>query len=419
LDWKLAVASATLAPPRSASPEAPPTVVKHEPDRPRPGLPDSRAVRTALDLLPALAVYTAVRVAGLVALGLLAGTKGVDPWSRLTSFDGPWLLGIAGNGYDGLVPDPSVGHRGLSNIAFLPLYPLLTAGLSHVTGLTLVAAGFAVTAVAGLAAAAALDRLGRRVVGGRAAGLTLVVLWAAWPHAIVLSMIYTEALFVALAAWSLVALLDRRWLTAGVLCLLAGATRAFGAALAVAVAVAALVAIVHALRRRAPRDVVRPLAAAVLAPLGLLGYWAWLWARTGRPDAWLYVQSEQWHSTFDGGRDTLDMLRRLATDPSPLVLLVGSLLVVAAVVLTVALAVERAPLSLVVHAALVVALLVGNGGYPHSKARFLLAAFPLLLVPARTLAALRVGTLVVLLTGLVALSSWYNAYLLVLWRWSP
>ena len=95
------------------------------------------------------------------------------------------------------------------------------------------------------------------------------------------------------------------------------------------------------------------------------------------------------------------------------------LLVGAAVVLTVALAVERAPMPLVVYCALVTVLVVGDGGYDHSKARFLLAAFPLLLVPARALAGLRAGTLVVLLTGLIAVSSWYNAYVLVMWTRSP
>jgi hypothetical protein len=179
------------------------------------------------------------------------------------------------------------------------------------------------------------------------------------------------------------------------------------------------VAVVGALRRRSPREVVRPVAAAVLAPLGMLGYWAWLWWRTGRPDAWLYVQSEQWGSRFDGGAHTLQVLGTVATEPVPLVLLVCMLAVVSAVVLTVALAVQRAPLPLVVHSVLATVLVVGDAGYDHVKARFLLAAFPLLLVPARALAALRAGTLVVLLTGLVVVSSWYNAVVLVLWHRSP
>jgi preprotein translocase subunit SecF len=55
----------------------------------------------------------------------------------------------------------------------------------------------------------------------------------------------------------------------------------------------------------------------------------------------------------------------------------------------------------------------------YAAARFLLAAFPLLLLPARALAALRARTLVVLLVGLVAVSSWYNAYVVLIWYRSP
>jgi hypothetical protein len=329
------------------------------------------------------------------------------------------LLGIAGGGYDPLVPEAATGHPGLSNIAFLPLYPLLVRGLSVAAGISIVAAGLTVTALGGLAAAAGLDRLGRKLAGGRKAGLVLVVLWAAWPHAIVLSMAYSEALFVALAVWSLVSLLERRWLTAGLLCMLAGATRPFGVGLAVAVALAAAVAVVHALLEQRPRDAVRPLIAAALAPLGLLGYWGWLWWRTGRPDAWLYVQSEQWGSRFDGGAHTLDVLRTVATQPVTLVLLVVMLAVVTGVVLTLALAADRAPLPVVAYTVLAVALVVGDAGYDHVKARFLLAAFPLLLVPARALASLRLPPLAVVLAGLIAVSSWYNAYVLVLWYRSP
>jgi hypothetical protein len=378
-----------------------------------------RVGRAVLDVLPALAVYAVVRVAGLVALSLLARTQGVDPWPRLGSYDGVWLLGIAREGYDPLVPSPASGHGGLSNIAFMPVYPMLVAGLSRTVGITIIAAGFTVTALAGLAAAAGLDRLGRHLAGGRTAGIVLVVLWAAWPHSIVLSMPYSEALFVALAGWSMVALLEQGWLTAGVLCLLAGASRPFGGALAVAVLLAAAFPVARSLLDRRPREAARPLLAAVLAPLGLIAYWAWLWWRTGRPDAWFYVQSEQWKSHFDGGAHTLRVLRIVATQPVSLVLLVVMLTVVAGVVLALALAAGRAPLPVVAYSVLVVILVVGDAGYDHAKARFLLSAFPLLLVPARALSALRVGPLVVLLTGLVAVSSWYNAYVLVLWHRSP
>ena len=74
---------------------------------------------------------------------------------------------------------------------------------------------------------------------------------------------YTETLFTALAAWSLFAVMRRRWLTAGVLCLAAGLTRSVAIALIAAVGLAALVAVC---RRR---DGWRPWVGGALAPLGV------------------------------------------------------------------------------------------------------------------------------------------------------
>jgi hypothetical protein len=368
---------------------------------------------------PALLVYAVVRLAGLIALAILGGNQGFDTWSYLHRYDGAWLLGIARHGYDPLVPVAVEGRSRLSNIAFFPLYPGVVRAVSAVSGVTLVTAGLVVTAVSGLAAAAGLDRFGRRLAGGRVAGLVLVALWASWPHSVVLSMTYSEALFVALVVWSLVALLDGRWLTAGVLALLAGATRPFGLALALAIAVAAVPAVYAALRSRNPGGAVRPVLATLIAPLGQLAYWAWQWRRTGRPDAWFHVQSTQWRSTYDGGAGTLEVLGRVTVEPMSIVLVVCLAVVVASVVLLVALVVDGAPLPVVVYSAAVVLVVFGGASYHTSKSRFLLAAFPLLLVVVRGLAGLRVRTLPVVLAGIVLVSSWYNAYVLLLSRSSP
>jgi hypothetical protein len=413
--------------------------------------------RALRDVAPAVVIYVAIRVAGLVALLLFGRARGVDGFSRLQMYDAPRLLGIAIRGYDPLGPDDEFGRSIHSNIAFFPLYPLSVRLVAGVPGVGVTAAGFAVTAVTGLAAAIALDRLSRRLVAlspgagaktagssgivvpavedddavkalraqqarlarrARTAGLVLVALWACWPHSAVLAMPYTEALFVALAAWSLVALLDGRWVTAGVLSLLAGATRPMGTALAVAVLVAAAVATARALRseRRFPGP---PLIAAALAPLGFLGYWAWLWTRTGRGDAWFWVQANEWHSTFDGGRFTIDAVVASFIRHQALVLVVCAAAVVASVILLAALVVQRPPLPILIYTALATYTVVGAAGYSNSKARFLLGAFTLLVPLARLLARIPVPVLVVLLGGLAGLSAWYNAYVLVAWPYSP
>ena len=73
---------------------------------------------------------------------------------------------------------------------------------------------------------------------------------------IVLSMLYSEGLFCALAIWSLIALVEQRWLTAAGLTVLAGTVRSSALALVAAVTVAARPALIRALRERvsiAPR----------------------------------------------------------------------------------------------------------------------------------------------------------------------
>ncbi|HYY09379.1 MAG TPA: hypothetical protein VE781_00495 [Kineosporiaceae bacterium] len=379
----------------------------------------ARAGRVVRSILPALAVYAAVRVVGLIVLALLARHQRVSLWTYLMRADGGWLLGIVRRGYDPLGPIVEPGRPPMSNIAFFPLYPGLVKVVGALPGVNLTAAALFVTAVSGLAAAAGLARFGERLAGGRTAGLVLVVLWAAWPHSVVLVMAYSEALFVALVVWSLVCLLEERWLWAGVLSLLAGATRAFGLALAAAIAVAALLVLVRALREHRPRDAARPVLAALIAPLGQFGYWGWLWLHTGRPDAWFYVQRTQWRSTFDGGVNTLQVMSQTAMRPTQLVVVVCMLLILASIVLLVALAVDGAPLPVLVYSAIVVLIVFGDANYQYSKARFLLAAFPLLLVPVRALAGMRLRTVPVLLGGVVLLSAWYNAYVLLLWPRSP
>jgi hypothetical protein len=371
------------------------------------------------DVLPAVAVYAGIRLAGLLALLIAADHLGIDAAERLRTFDAEWLLRLAQDGYGQLVPPATASNpHALSNLAFFPLYPGLVRLVTTVTGLDVLAAGFTVTALSGVAAAVGVDRFGRLLPGGRRGGLILVALWACWPHSIVLAMPYTEALFVALAAWSLVAVLTRHWIAAGVLALLAGATRPLGTALAGALVVAALVAVVHALVRER-RFLWRALAGAVLAPLGFLAYWGWLWARTGQPDAWFWVQDHEWHSTFDGGRFTLHAVERAAYGQLPLVLLVNVLVVVVAVVLLLALLVERPPLAVALYALLGTLTVVGATGYTQSKARFLLCLFPLLVPLARVLARAPWRTTVVLLAGSVVVSAWYNAFVLTVWTSSP
>ena len=277
------------------------------------------------------------------------------------------------------------------------------------------------TAVAGLVAAWGLTTLGLKLTGDPRISLLLVAIWAVAPSSIVLSMMYAEALFCALAIWALVALVSRRWLTAGGLTLLAGTVRSTAVALILAVLVAALIAVVQAVRARQPFAAWwRPVAASVLAPLGLLGYLGYVALATHRLDGWFWVERHTCHMVFDWGVSTLRVVKGTLLDtPSVAQVLVAGALV-AAVLLTLWSLTERIPVYLHVYTVVLVVLaLATSANWISSKPRFLLPAVLLALPVARLLARLRTAVLVPLVVVLAAASTWFGLYLTVIARWTP
>jgi hypothetical protein len=354
--------------------------------------------------------YAAARAAGLIVLWEVLHSRGTSLLVALTSWDALWYLHIADRGYDQQLRILRLGRVDYTDLAFFPLYPALIKILT-VTGLAPPAAGLTVSLAAGLVAAWGLFAIGAALYDRRV-GAALAVLWGVEPHAVVESMVYAEALFTAFAAWSLFAVLRRRWVLAGVLCLLAGLTRPTGAALIAAVVLAAAVAL---LRRQ---DGVRPWVCAVLAPVGLLGFLAFVGLRIGRPDGWFFIQRTAWSSRTDDGSW---VLRRFLSTLRPDVLL-GDLMVTvvlaAGLVLLAALVAQRAPMALVGYAAAAFILAVTTAAYYFTKGRLLLPAFPLLLPLAVPLARAGRATLAVVLPALALASGWYGAYLLTQWPYA-
>jgi hypothetical protein len=99
----------------------------------------------------------------------------------------------------------------------------------------------------------------------------------------VLSLAYTEGLFLTAAAACLFALSRRYWITAALCACVAGLTRNTGIAVIAAVLVTTLPA---AWRGRAWR----PAVAALIAPLGLVVFMAYSWAMVGTPVAFLTAE---------------------------------------------------------------------------------------------------------------------------------
>ncbi|WP_372344615.1 hypothetical protein [Streptomyces sp. KL116D] len=353
---------------------------------------------------PALLGYAGVRALGLLALVLWSTAAGKSPHTLLTArWDSLWYTRVAEQGYGWSVTLPNGDVH--SNLAFFPLLPWLERFVAAVSPLSYADAGLLVSWLASLAAAWGIFAVGD-LLYGRRAGICLAVLWGALPVGIVASMAYSEALFTALAAWGLYAVVRRRWVSAGLLAALAGLTRPVGAAVVAAVWVAAALWIAR--ERRAPWRLV---AGVLLAPLGAAAYVLWVGHRTGGGlFGYLDVQ-EQWGNGFDGGlsfaRFVADKFTSLPGALAGIGLIVGVALVLWLYVGGVR---QRQPVPLLVYTGIVVVLALCASGYFGSKPRLLLPAFPLLLPIAVALARWRTSRSAWVLGGLAAISAVYGAF---------
>lgn len=326
------------------------------------------------------------------------------------SWDAGWYAGVARDGYGKVVQSP-LPH---TDLAFFPLFPALERAVSAVLPISLISAGLLVAWLSAGAAAWGIYALGAHVYGRRA-GTSLVVLWAVLPHAVVQTMAYTESLMTALAAWSLYAALTDRWIWSGCLALLAGLTRPNGIAVAAAVVCAAVAALWW--RPEARRNP-RVWAVLPLAPLGWLGYVAWVGTRSGGPLGYFKVQRD-WGTRFDFGRFALAYIGRLILEGGRLFEYVVAAVLVAAVVALLLLVLDRPPLPLLVYTSVLVVIALGGSHYFASKPRFLLPAFPLLLPAAIAISRARPRTGAVLVGGLAAFSFAYGVHLLMVVRSAP
>jgi hypothetical protein len=367
-------------------------------------------------------IYAALRVLNVVLTAIALRNAPYAARSRtlvefLQSGDGGHYWTIAAHGY--AYPAGQLAHA--SSFSFFPAYPALIDSLAWLPGITITTAGLIVTAVAGLAAAWGLTRLGLRITGDPRISVLLVAIWAVAPSSSVLSMMYAEALFCALAFWALYALVEQRWLTAAGLTIGAGLVRSTALALIAAVGVAALVALIRAARGRQPfGSWWRPAAAIVLAPVGLLSFLGYVAVETHRLDGWFWIEHQTFYLSFDWGVSTLRMVKdTVFGKPSTSQILV-ILALAAAVVLLVWSLTERIPVYLHVYT-LVVAVLAfaTSANWLGSKPRYLLPAVLLGLPLARVLAPVRIAILVLIFVVLAAVSTWFSLYLHIVAGWAP
>ena len=187
----------------------------------------------------------------------------------LSRWDGDAYIDIAQHGYE--------GADRASNGAYSPLYPVLVrVGGFALGGSTdaYIVAGVLISNAALLFGLRSLLLLASPRIGpdgARRAALYLLV----FPTTIVLSAVYADALFFALAVASAVETRRGRWWRSGAFAALAALTRPFG--------VLAVIPLVLELWSERRQVRITTWLAAALAPLAFLGWSAYLYAISGDP----------------------------------------------------------------------------------------------------------------------------------------
>ncbi|MFF0377057.1 mannosyltransferase family protein [Actinoplanes missouriensis] len=365
----------------------------------------------------AIGILALTRAGQLLMIWWLGGAT-AEPrsvWDRLLVWDGGWFLRVAMDGYPhGYTYDANGVLQG-NELAFFPVYPILIR-LGAAIGLPASTAAILVAWLASIGAAVALHLLGTSLYGKRA-GWALVAICCSAPASVVLSMAYSESIFLALVAGMLVAAHRRVWWAAGLLGLLTALSRPTGAAAALALAVAAVIA-VREIRKAESRFAWEPLAAAAAALAGVPLYIGWVAWRVGDLDAWFKIQTAGWGTTFDYGSSTFAFLKTtLRTGDGWIPMSVALILLAALAAAGVALS-GKPWLPLAVYGVVAMILVYGQAGFYHSKPRLLLPVLLTLLPAAVAASRARPRVAILSITAWAVFGLWYGAYLVTVWPYT-
>lgn len=361
-----------------------------------------RARESAARAWPAVAAYLGIRLVSTLVFAVLSAGHGFAQRGLFVFVDSGWYRLIAEHGYN-----THIATFG-SPFPFFPLYPGLMRLGHDATGLSVDAVGVAITWIAAAACAWALFEIGRLVRDART-GFFFAALWALLPSAVIEGASYADTLAICLSAWALYALLRRWWIAAGVVGCLAGLTRPTANALVATVCAAAVVALVKR------RDGWRPWVALVVAPLGMIGFLAYVAHRMGSLTGYLKAQ-KQWGTGFNNVGDVLHRIHEgmlgtskgYANYPS----LVTTAVLLAVPVLIVLLVLQRLPWELTFYTIVLAAVVYASIHVYTAVPREFLALFPLLLPPAAALARTRQrGSVYLVLGALAVAAGWYACYI--------
>jgi hypothetical protein len=262
----------------------------------------------------------------------------------------------------------------------------------------------------------------RKLLGSSGA-LMLLGAWELLPSSVVLSMVYSEALFAAAAAGCLLALRQQRWLVAGSTAAIGCLTRPTGGCLILAISVAGWEGFRQPTDPGQRQALLRRVGAALLISIaGLAVSLGHVSIRTHRLSGWFWVERTIWSSGFDAGRSTFDTTVRLVSTslgwhrvPDTVSAIVMVLVVIAiARIIT-----QRGRLGMtsaeVTYVVTVALLALGEHSYYYVKPRLLLVGFPLLVPLASWLRECPRSHLRLFAIAAVTVSVAYNCYLVAGW----
>lgn len=364
-----------------------------------------RAVRSAGRAWPAMAAYLVVRLVGTLVFGMVSSGHGYAARGMFVFVDSGWYQKIAERGYDTKI------SPALSPFAFDPLYPGLMAFGHALTGglLSVTAVGLTITWVAAVACSWAIFEIGRLLRDART-GLIFAVLWALMPSAVIQGALYADTLAICLTAWALYALLRKAWITAGILACLAGATRPTADAVVLTVFVAAVVELV-----RARKFELRPVIGAVIAPIGAVGFLAYVAYRVGSISGYMNAQ-KKWGTGFGNAGQVFHRIKLgiagTAHGYSNGQAHITTAVLLIVPILIIVMLVQRQRWEITFYT-IVVAAIVYTAIHDYTVVpREMLAAFPILLAPAGWLAKVKRQWIVWAIVAVLAVAAgWYAGYI--------
>lgn len=234
-----------------------------------------------------LAIWLTSRLVVLlswVIYGAIRPGEGIR--DAVLKWDGAWYYSIIDQGYSSGTPD------GQSNIAFFPGFPLIVRLVDALPGFNSLEAGVFVSTLLSLSAVLGFWLLSQLVLGDREEVSFATAMFAFTPGSVVLSMIYSEGLFLTVAAISLFLILKNQLIAASIFAAIAGFTRPTGVVL---VGIIFISAGIEVIRNRNYRTIF----ALFIAPSGVISYALFLNSHVGSVDSYFQTQRLGWGEKFD------------------------------------------------------------------------------------------------------------------------